>query len=115
MNDMADMNEIAAKLMERTSETRIPWKSNVNPNSFSAVIGNLSVMISSQATGVTNQTSIKLAIFDEKGTELEFLQYGGGLLDENGVLAPLFQAAKRSAQGVDKRLDELLATLETGL
>ncbi len=115
MNDMADMNEIAFKLMERTSESRIPWKSNVNPNFFSAVVGNLSVMISSEATGVANRTSIKLAIFDEKSTELESLQYGGGSRDENEFLVPLFQAAKRSAQGVDKRLDELLATLETGL
>ena len=111
---MAGMNEIAVKLMERTGEGRIPWKSTVNPNSLSAVIGNLSVMISSQAAGA-NRTSIKLAIFDEKGTELEFLQHREGFLDGNEFLVPLFQAAKRSAQGVDRRLDELLTTLETGL
>ena len=114
MNDMADMNEIAVKLMERTGETRIPWKSTVNPNSFSAVIGNLSVMISSQATR-TNRTVIKLAIFDEKGAELEFLQHREGFSDGKELLVRLFQAAKRSAQGVDERLDELLTTLETGL
>ncbi len=111
---MAGMNEIAVKLMERTRERRIPWKTSVNPNFFSAVIGNLSVMISSQAD-TANRTLIKLAIFDEKGTELEFLQYRGGFDDENELLVRLFQAAKRSAQGVDERLNELLTTLETGL
>ena len=106
---MADMIQIAEKLVERTNENRIPWKPTINPNSFSAMIGDLSVMVSLQSNGGVFGSSTTLAIFDEKGTELDSLQDREG--NRYPILPSLHRAARRSAQGVEKRLDELLAKL----
>lgn len=110
---MADMNQIAKKLLERTDERRIPWKSTVNPNSFSAMVGNLSVMVSMRPTPISAlpiSGVYKLAVLDEKGIELE------SLVDDspvgNALLRSLHESARRSARGIDERLEELLANLD---
>ena len=108
---MADMQQIADKLMDRTADGTVVWKALGSGGSFAAVIGNLSVIVASERTNIITESAIKLSVLDEKGTEIDSIQHGGGNLNVNPSLIALHQAARRSALAVDDKLEELLASL----
>ena len=113
---MAKMIEIAAKLTERTSESRIRWKSDAIPNSYAAQVGELSVKVISEPVSRWDPPKIRLGIQDADGTEIAYIKHDayGPESEKNPALIPLFEAARNAALNVDEQLDQLFTALETG-
>ena len=106
-----EMLEVVNKLVERTQQVRVPWKTAASRTSFLAVFGNLSVLISGHTTGMRNE--IKLSVLDENGDEIERAESGGFSSDHQSVqLELLYQLAKRRVLGTDQRLEELMTRLD---
>jgi hypothetical protein len=115
---MADLTQVVEKLAELTAQGKVPWKSTANPNSFAATIGRLSVVISGRVGLVASPFTdrIRLAVLDEEGRDIDHLDHDLGDPNNPGHgtrLPTLYQSAKRSALGVDQRLEELLSDLES--
>ena len=105
---MADITEILDKLLERTTQGKVPWKSTAGEQTFVAVIGNLSVMILRDAG---HQPALK--ILDKSGREIDVLDADrseGRKWRED--LWRLHEEARRVALDIGTQLDELLKELE---
>ena len=104
---MVVMTDVIEKLVERTDQGRVPWKTSVGESQFSARLGNLLVLISSR-----HADHVKLSVVNEKGTEIdsaEHVEFPGG---QHPVLRELFTSAKRTALGTDQTLKELIELLD---
>jgi hypothetical protein len=108
---MADMQQIAAKLLERTKEEKVFWKPWTTPNAFAAVVGDLLVIVASQE--LRFEYMIKLSVQDSNGTEIDSIQGRQELDATDPDLIELHRVAKRSALGVDDKLNKLLDALES--
>lgn len=111
---MAEITEILTKLAGSTDQGKIDWKPTANERAFMAAIGNLSVVIRSDA-----DDEPILQILDSSGREIDRLEgwtYSGSgeLVDWKSNLLSLHWKARRIALDVDTKLDELLKSLETG-
>ena len=110
---MVEMNDVVAKLAQRTSQGRVPWKTASGESSFSAKMGDLLVLISSSSAG-----TIKLSVNDDKGTEIDSIIHLAGfreafsLESEDHGLPDLFASAKRIALGTDQKLSDLMDLLD---
>ena len=109
---MVEMKDVVAKLAKLTERGQVPWKTTVDISTFSATFGNLSVLISSQPSPPgPDISSYRLSVLDEKGSEIDYAttRYGPSVVNVRlPALVPLYTAAKRTALGVDRRLEELM-------
>lgn len=116
---MEEMHQIAAKLMERTAEDKIPWKATVSPDSIGAKVGDFSVVITSQSVGYAPNRRLvfHLVALDEEGEEMGSIRGDGSDRKHHSDLKRLFESAKKSAHKAKYggKLDQLLATLENSL
>lgn len=105
---MAEITDVLERLIQRTKENQVPWKTTPEPQTFVAVIGNVSVMILRDRVGDT-----VLRVLDKAGETLETLDSGVSN-DEDWLseLLDLHGRARRMALGVGSQLDELLKALE---
>ena len=106
---MADIQDIADKLLERTEQNKINWRPTVSEDTFAATIGDWSVLISmpNQARGV----GVNLRVLDNSGQLLEEFSAISSQGPSFGRLEDLHSKAKRSALGIDRQLEGLLAEL----
>lgn len=105
---MAEISEILTKLAESTDQGKIDWKPTVNEQAFMAAIGNLSVVIQWEIGSYP-----LLKILDSSGSEIDRPD-GQTHSESRDDLFELHEQARRIALQVDRKLDELLKTLETG-
>ena len=109
---MVEIKDVVAKLAKLTEQGKVPWKTTVDKSTFSATFGRMSVLIS--ITGRLSESDIatyRLSVLNEKGNEIDFAtaRYGPSVVNVRlPDLVPLYTAAKRTALGVDRRLEELM-------
>ena len=104
---MAEITDVLSKLLERTQEGKVQWQPTSNELTFVAVVGNLSVMILSDAYGVN------LRILDKSGNDIETIHSGDQTTTrpDTAQLTQLYVEARRTALNVGSQLDELLKEL----
>ena len=108
---MVEMRDVVDKLVERTAQNRVPWKSSASKGTFVAAFGNLSVLISARTSGLNSE--IKLSVLDEVGDEIDYAESDGFSSDRQSTqIQGLYILAKRKALGSDRRLGELIARLD---
>ena len=107
---MVDVKDVIAKLLERTNQDRIRWKSTVTANTFVAVVGNLSLSISYPRSV---NSRVRLRILDQLAQPIdEFSTSPNGDPSMNQALEELHEKAKRAALGTDNHLEDLMRELE---
>ena len=113
---MVKMNDVVDKLVKLTEQEQVPWKSTADKSTFAATFGRMSVLISAKNTELGGDfASYRLSVLDEKGDEIDFATAGYGpstIGVDLPVLAPLYASAKRTALGVEERLEELLNAMD---
>jgi len=98
--------QVLEKLLARTNEGKIPWKTTVEEQSFAASFGATSVVIEKLFLG-----GYHFRILDEAGDEIESVT--SSHLEGNAVMFPdLYDKARRLARDTDNKLEELLAELD---
>lgn len=104
---MARISDILLKLLDRTEQEKIIWKSTVDERAFITVIGKNSVIIQQDQ----RPFGFEMRVLDEQGREIDRL-----LFEQAESVQPplrdLFDKARRMALGVDDQLDKLLHELE---
>ena len=106
---MAQISEILLKLLERTNQDKVIWKSTVDERAYVTVIGKNSVIIQQDH----RPFGFEMRILDEQGRELDRLHYEHTHSSAAQFqLQELFYKARNLALGVDNQLDELLQELE---
>ncbi len=106
---MAVITEILDKLLERTNQDKVIWKSTVDERAYITVIGKNSVVIQPD----DRLYGIEMRVLDEQGREIDRLQFGGAssaLVQTQ--LSDLFYKARNLALGVGSQLDKMLQELE---
>ena len=106
---MADMNQVLAKLSERTVEHRVPWGRSELSGTFQASFGDLTVYITGNRNGADR--SVHLSVQDKRGTTIGSVFYSPKHPDENRDLLYLYKQATEIASD-DPRLDELIDALD---
>ena len=111
---MADMNQVLAKLVERTAENRVPWERSSQPGMFRASVGNLIVYITGN-TGEGNSVGLLqhlvLSVMDSRGGAIGSVVHSPNSNRVNAELISLYEQAKAVAAD-DPRLDELIDALD---
>ena len=103
---MAKIEEILDRLIELSNEGKVAWVRTVDASTFSAVLGNSSVLISKDETGLS------LRLLNSAGEDLEHITpadtgefWGSPRMEE------LYELARRRALNVDAELDNVLVEL----
>jgi hypothetical protein len=99
--------QVLEKLLDRTNENKIPWKTTVNERSFTASFGATSVLIEKYP----RSNRYELTILDEAGGEIESVLAGDHERDYD-MYQDLFDKARRYARDTDNKLEALLAELD---
>ena len=108
---VADITDKLAKLVERTRQNRVRWKTTADDDAFGAVVGNVSVIISSVQVDQYAYAPM-LKIVNKDGIDIEELSGESRVEPFQEVMWDLYRMARRVALGVDSQLDELLAELD---
>ena len=111
---MADMNQVLAKLVERTAEKRVPWKRSSQSGMVRASVGNLIVYITGNAgegNSVGLGQTLVLSVMDSRGEAIGTVVHIPNSPRVNLELMSLYEQAKAIAAD-DPRLDELLDALD---
>lgn len=104
---MAEISKIVIKLLERTEQGKVTWKTSADERTFVAAVGDHIVTVWSR------DPEVVLRILDKNGREIERLDTRTLNLDyESRQLVRLYSTAKDQALGVAGQLDELLKQLE---
>lgn len=106
---MAEITDILTKLLERTIQDKVIWKTAVDERAFITVVGENSVVIQQD----DRPSGIEMRILDHQGREIDRLQFGGAssaLVQTQ--LSDLFYKARNLALGVGSQLDKMLQELE---
>ena len=106
---MADMNQVVAKLLERTEEKRVPWQKSSQPGMIRATVGDLSVYITSREDD-TGQL-ILLNVLDRIGETVGEVTYTSHQPSANQELISLYENATTFLVD-DPRLDDFLEALD---
>ena len=106
---MAEVAEIIPKLVDRTDQNRINWRQTPSEGTFGARIGNWSVTISAPA--VLSGIILNLRVYDQEGKFLDEVRASTGT-ELHRSLSQLYEKAKRSALGIDRQLEGLMAELD---
>lgn len=111
LDDMADVTDIIAKLVERTGEGRVVWQTSADEDTFIAGVANTSVSVSAYEDNYGDQR-VRFRILNWEGREIELYDTGISADDEiRATLTQLHSMARRVALGVDSQLDDLLEAL----
>ena len=106
---MAQISEILLKLLERTNQDKVIWKSTVDERAYVTVIGKNSVVIQQDH----RIYGIEMKVLDQQGREIDQLQFeGAASATVQSQLNDLYHQARRLALGVDGQLDKMLQELE---
>ena len=113
---MADIGDVAVRLAALTEAGRAPWKpTGLGPHTFRAIFETMSVLIA--ADPGTGKPLCKLSVIDKEGREIDWADsdqnhtaFGGNPVPD---LQSLYDAAKRKALDVPRRLQELMDSLNT--
>ena len=106
---MAEISEILLKLLERTNQDKVVWKTTVDERAFITVVGENSVVVQQD----DRLYGIEMRILDQQGREIDRLQFEGtASAPVQSQLRDLYHQARRLALGVDSQLDKLLQELE---
>ena len=113
---MAEMKDVVDKLAKLTDKGQVLWKTTVDKSTFAATFGRMSVLISGHGPRLgSSATEYRLSVLDEQGDEIDFTTASWGP-SVTGVMlppiVPLYDSAKRTAIGVDRRLEELLSEMD---
>lgn len=112
---MAQITHVFEKLLEHTSQGKVNWQKR-GPDSFSVVIGELSVSISLYISKpndsfLQDNADVILRITNKEGRQIDHTT-----TEDNEVasykLRELFTRAKRFALGTDRLLEELMEELD---
>ena len=109
---MADIIDVIDKLLERTNQNKIGWKSTVTENTFIAVVGKLGLSIRLPRPASINDI-VQFRVLDKTGEVVQELNadpIGNGATYYK--LRELHQKARGIALDDESRLDELLAELD---
>ena len=104
---MAQISEILLKLLERTDQDKVIWKSTVDERAYITVIGENSVIIQEDH----RPFGFEMRVLDEQGREIDWLQFEQAASVQS-PLRDLYHKARRLALGVDSQLDKMLQELE---
>ena len=106
---MAVITEILDKLLERTNQDKVIWKSTADERAYLAVIGKNSVVVQQDH----RLFGFEMRILDQKGREIDQLIFEGATgATVQSQLRDLYHQARRLALGVDSQLDSLLQEIE---
>ncbi len=109
---MADISEVVDKLLERTNQNKIGWRTTVTENTFIAVVGSLGVSIRLPHPAAVDAI-VQFRVLDKTGQVVQELNadpIGNGAIYYK--LREVHLKAKQTALADESRLDELLAELE---
>lgn len=106
---MADMNQVLAKLVERTAENRVPWSKSFQPGMMRADFGNLSVHIAEG--GEESERYVILTVIDRRGEIVGTLSHIPNSPNFNPSLITLFDDVT-GIVAEDPRLDDLIEALD---
>ena len=111
---MAEIKNVVDKLAELTEQGRVPWRPTVDKSTFAATFGRMSVLISIKEPFIgSDKASYRLSVLDEKGDEIDYAAHGTSVTGVSlPALLPLYESAKRTALGVEERLEELLDAMD---
>ena len=115
---MAEISEILSRVIERTDQGKLNWKPTASEQTFVAVIGDRSIMISeimppSRHILPSFSPSVEFKILDKTGraiAELDDKMEEGE--DRREDLLKLYRSARNSALQVESQLEDLLKDLE---
>ena len=107
---MAAISDILAKLIDRTKQDKVQWQPTASEQTFVAVIGNNSVMISSPRGLLV--PDVILRILDKNGRELGRLDSTSEGGNRTAELRQLYETARSVALSAPNVLEELLEELE---
>ena len=107
--------QVLEKLLARTNESKISWKTTVNESMYVAALGNTSVAITKNRTnpvtfGFPSSDLYSFQIFDEAGIEIESVSSRQAKNTE--MFQDLYEKARRFARGTETKLEALLAQLD---
>ena len=112
---MAEIADIISKLLERTNEGKVSWKTSVDEKTFTAVVGNTSTLVSARDDAIGNQ-QVQFRILDSQGREIErydtLHQYDAEI---GASLREVYTKAKRVALGVAAFVESLGSIWETSV
>lgn len=110
---MVEMNDVVARLSQRTTQGGIPWKPTADESAFAASFGDMSLLISQRTVFIeyARTTEYELSVLDEKGYEIDSAAYTVGSQSPYQALSDLHRTAKRQALGIEERLQDLMSRL----
>ena len=118
---MAEVTDIITKLLERTNENKVSWQTTADEDTFIAVVGDTSTLVSAyegRLDLMAGKQEVRFRILNREGREIERYDTSFTILnferlkDIDNSLAQLYAKARRFALGVEDQLDELLKALE---
>ena len=108
---MAVIEEVVAKLIEKTDQDKVRWRSTSTANTFMAAVDDWNLTVSSSHGSAANYR-VRLRISDQAGQPIEEFSAistrDSALAD---LLAELHERAKCQVLGSVTQLDDLLAAL----
>jgi hypothetical protein len=97
---------------EATQAGNIPWEATSARDTFQASFRRYSVLISKHWHEELQDHYIVFSITNERGEVVEEIDQGQASQSDYNNMEGLFDAARRTAMGVEEALDELLQDLE---
>ncbi len=110
---MTEITDVIGKLLERTEEGKVSWRTTADENTFLAVVSSTSILVSAHGYISGNQ-QFRFRILNQRATEIANYETPTHLdADIRSQLSELYSKARHQALGVDSQLDELLKELES--
>lgn len=101
--------QVLEKLLVKTNESKISWKTTVNESAYAAGLGNTSAVITKYRTSTLRDRYV-FQILDEAGVELESVN--SRQTENEEMFQDLYDKARRFARDTNTKLEALLAELD---